>query len=222
MIVTDAAASVTAGRTRWARRSPQPAAAVGREHARGGQPAEPEREDHHQHDAEPERPACSRRRARRPRSAGRAASRPRRGGDAEREAADGGEQQRASPVRSSVALKRSSTSASTGRFIQSERPRSPRSDVAHPVRRTARGAARSARARAAGASRSSWVGLRAQHDLGRVARREMQHDEDDDRHAEQHRHQQQEPARRGSASPSAGRVTSARSSPRGGRSSGGA
>ena len=37
-------------------------------------------------------------------------------------------------------------------------------------------------------------GLRAQHDLGRVARREMQDEEDDDRHAEQHRHQQQEPA----------------------------
>ena len=32
----------------------QPAAAIGRVHARGGQPAQPEREDHHQHDAQPE------------------------------------------------------------------------------------------------------------------------------------------------------------------------
>ena len=32
---------------------------------------------------------------------------------------------------------------------------------------------------AAGASRSSWVGLRAQHHLGRVARREVEHHEDD-------------------------------------------
>jgi hypothetical protein len=43
------------------------------------------------------------------------------------------ERKSAVPVSSSVALKRSSTSPSTGRFIQSERPRSPRATWAIQV-----------------------------------------------------------------------------------------
>jgi len=35
--------------------------------------------------------------------------------------------------------------------------------------------------------------LGAEHDLRGITRREMQHHEDHDRHAEQHRHEQQEP-----------------------------
>ena len=63
-------------------------------------------------------------------------------------------------------------------------------------------------------------GLRAEHDLGRIPRREVQEPEADDRYPHQDRHQQQEPA--GEVAPHESRVTSARSSRRGGRSSDGA
>ena len=53
-------------------------------------------------------------------------------------------------------------------------------------------------------------GLGAQHDLGRITGRETQHQEDDDRHPDQHRHQQQEPA--GEVSPHFSEIVSMRRS----------
>ena len=81
-------------------------------------------------------------------------------------------------VSSSVALKRISTSASTGRFIQSERPRSPLEHVPDPAHVLHRQRLVEAELRAQ-ARDVLLGGLRAQHDLGRIARREVQDEEDD-------------------------------------------
>ena len=96
-------------------------------------------------------------------------------------------------MRTSVALNRSSTSASTGRFIQSERPRSPRTTWLIQCRYWTW----SGWSRPSCGAQARQVLLRrlgAQHDLGGVARREVQHEEDDHRDAEQHGPQMQEPA----------------------------
>ena len=107
-------------------------------------------------------------------------------------------------MRRSVALKRSSTSPSTGRFIHSERPRSPCDHLADPVKvlHVQRLVEPELGAEAV---EIFLVGVGAQHHLGGVARRQMQHHEHDHRHPEQHGSQMQEPARE-EADPRRGRA----------------
>src|SRR6266571_6604106 len=98
-------------------------------------------------------------------------------------------------------------------------PEIPAEDVAHPAE--VLDVQRLCQAELAPETREIFLGrLGAQHDLGGVARGEMQHHEDDDGDAEQDGYEQEHAPR--DVGPQGRGLTSARSSPRAGRSSGGA
>ena len=197
----------------------QVAAAVRREHARRRQPPEPQREQDHEHDAEPEDRHAGAEERRDGAAAIEERVRPHRRRDPEsdpdharqHEPARGQHERRLEPVEH----------FGEHRTLRPERA----SEIAaHDVREPSHvldGQGLGEPELGAKPREVGLRGLRAEHDLGRVTRRQVQDHEDHDRHAGQHRHQQEEPAgdvtfHRRLA------VTSVRWSPRGDRSSDGA
>ncbi len=170
------------------------AAAVGREHAGGGEPPEPEREDHHQHDAEPEdRHAGAEERRHRAQPIEQRVG-ARRGADAEGDAADGGEEQRArgQEQRGLEPLHH----LGQHRTLHPERAAEiALEDAADPVQIL--DVERPVEAELGAQAREIFLrGLRSEHHLRRVSRREVQDEEHDQRDAQQDRPQVQEPAQK--------------------------